>query len=383
MKRNAAQKANLRGVQSGNHQATRFLPVFDSRKRKVRGMVTRNGKFYAQMRVALPDGKSNAIRVPLEATRLDEAIKEAEKARTEKRSGEIHLPGHRPQFADLAKEYLASGGFSTKKESTRESETQALNRWITHLGGKRVDWITPALLAAYQEKRLKSGTSPRTVNLDMTAFNNCMKFGKHHLTVIPKADRLAQPASPRRPLLTYEHIAALLENSSVSKNTDLLSFYIRFLAATGAREQEALKIRKADADMTREVLTIGWNGDTKNHKVREVQFNESLKKVLTELLAALPEDTQWLFPSPQRGKKDVHAKSLRESFRLARKEAKLEWVGFHDLRHYFASQCVMSGIDFMTIAKWLGHQDGGILVGKVYGHLNDEHQRKAAAKLVF
>jgi len=41
----------------------------------------------------------------------------------------------------------------------------------------------------------------------------------------------------------------------------------------------------------------------------------------------------------------------------------------------------MAGIDFMTIAAWLGHKDGGILVGKVYGHLIDEHRQKMAAKL--
>ena len=43
----------------------------------------------------------------------------------------------------------------------------------------------------------------------------------------------------------------------------------------------------------------------------------------------------------------------------------------------------MAGIDYMTTAKWLGHQDGGTLVGKVYGHLNDAHQRSAAEKLTF
>ena len=59
----------------------------------------------------------------------------------------------------------------------------------------------------------------------------------------------------------------------------------------------------------------------------------------------------------------------------------MPWVGFHDLRHFFASQCVMAGIDFMTIASWLGHQDGGILVGKVYGHLADEHKRRMADNL--
>jgi integrase len=94
-----------------------------------------------------------------------------------------------------------------------------------------------------------------------------------------------------------------------------------------------------------------------------------------------PSDSSFLFPSPQRGPKNIHAKSLRESFRLVRAAAGLPWVGFHDLRHFFASQCVMAGIDFMTVASWLGHSDGGILVGKVYGHLADEHKRRMADNL--
>ncbi len=43
----------------------------------------------------------------------------------------------------------------------------------------------------------------------------------------------------------------------------------------------------------------------------------------------------------------------------------------------------MAGIDFMTIASWLGHKDGGILVGKVYGHLLDEHRQRAAKRVQF
>ena len=41
----------------------------------------------------------------------------------------------------------------------------------------------------------------------------------------------------------------------------------------------------------------------------------------------------------------------------------------------------MTGTDFMTIAKWLGHQDGENLGTKIYGHLNKGHQREAAGKL--
>ena len=41
-------------------------------------MVTLNGRFYAQMRVTLSDGKTKVLRRPFEATRLDLAIVEAE-----------------------------------------------------------------------------------------------------------------------------------------------------------------------------------------------------------------------------------------------------------------------------------------------------------------
>ncbi len=43
----------------------------------------------------------------------------------------------------------------------------------------------------------------------------------------------------------------------------------------------------------------------------------------------------------------------------------------------------MAGIDFMTISQRLGHSDGGILVGKVYGHSADTHKKAAAQKLTF
>ena len=108
-----------------------------------------------------------------------------------------------------------------------------------------------------------------------------------------------------------------------------------------------------------------------------------LERHLREMWNRRAPDTEWLFPSPQRGSKDIPAKSLRESFNLARKQAGMEWVGFHDLRHFFASRAVMAGIDFKTTAEWLGHQDGGVLLCKVYSHLLDGHKRDMAAKLTF
>jgi integrase len=158
---------------------------------------------------------------------------------------------------------------------------------------------------------------------------------------------------------------------------------LRFLAFSGAREKEALRIKWADVDFERERVTIGADRLTKNWESRTVEFNPQVGALLREMHARRASDCSWLFPSPQRGPRDEHAKSFRESLKIARKAAGLEWVGFHDLRHYFCSICVMAGIDFMTIAAWLGHKDGGILVGKVYGHLLDEHRQKAAQQVRF
>ena len=43
----------------------------------------------------------------------------------------------------------------------------------------------------------------------------------------------------------------------------------------------------------------------------------------------------------------------------------------------------MSCVDIMTIARWIGHADGGMLIGKVYGHLSNEHAQRAAKKVTF
>jgi hypothetical protein len=75
--------------------------------------------------------------------------------------------------------------------------------------------------------------------------------------------------------------------------------------------------------------------------------------------------------------------TLRATFDAVKKEAVLPDFNLHDLRHYFISWSVMSNIDFMTIAKWVGHSDGGVLIGRVYGHLANEHTQQAAKKLKF
>ena len=74
-------------------------------------------------------------------------------------------------------------------------------------------------------------------------------------------------------------------------------------------------------------------------------------------------------------------KSPHEALRNACARLGIEHVRVHDLRHLFATRAIEAGVDIPTVAKWLGHSDGGALAMKTYGHLRDEHSLRAAALL--
>lgn len=383
MKRQASQNSSGNGV----IHAPSFQAVFDSRKRKVPGLWLRGSRYYAQLRIDLGNGRTAPRRIALTAANLDEAKAELERTRTARRAGTLPTTGFRPKFDDFAREYLTGPMLAQKKTGTQENERQAIARWTAHLGGIRLDKITAPMIHSFREKRLATGRAARTVNLDVVGLRNVLKLAVERGLIerLPEVRQLKQRQPQRRPLVTKAQFAALLAatTTETTKNAALFALYLRFLALTGAREKEALCVRWADVDFARETVTIGSGGASKNHKARDVDFSPELKALLVEMFATRPPDTSWLFPSPQRGAKDIHAMHLRESLKQVRKAAGLPWLGFHDLRHAFASQCVMAGLDFMTIAAWLGHSDGGILVGKVYGHLADTHKKAAAQRLTF
>jgi integrase len=367
----------------------------------VPGLCQRNGRYYALLWSELEGGRKASRRFPLldinglPAGNLTDANDALQRLRLTQRENKLPTQGHKPKFLDFLPIYLESTEFLDKRKGTQENERQALNRWSEYLGFVRVDQITPALIKSYIDKRRKGGVfakrklepvTARTTNLELVALRNVLKLAvdRGHFHDLPKVKAQKVKKCVERRLVTPEEFERLIEcaRKGCELNGEQLADYLQFLAYSGAREQEALRIRWNDVDLNRSRVTIGADGLSKNHSSRAVEFNPKLSALLGEMYPRRAPDSSWLFPSPRRGMKDIHARSLRESLGLARKAADLAWVGFHDLRHMFCSVCVMAGVDFLTIAKWMGHKDGGILIGKVYGHLLDEH-RQQAAKRVF
>jgi integrase len=362
-----------------------FSPVRDSRKQKVKSLYLRGDKFYGQLWVEV-DGRMTSRKFALKnpdgsaVANLTQAKEAFEILRQARREETLPTPGVRTGFSEFAKSYLESAVFARKRNA--KNEKGSVEQWQRHLRELPLNKVTGAHVAQRVEARLASGVSARTVNLDLVALRNVLRQAvQRGVLKTALAIKNLPHVKNRKKLVTPAQVEALLVAvpGACKKNAQQVGDYLRFLAYSGAREQEGLHVRWEDVDFARNVV---WLNHTKGGETRAVDFNGKLQAHLVAM-AESRGPSAWLFPSPQRGAEDRPAKTFRESLSLARTAAKLPGFGFHDLRHFFASYCVMSGVDFMTVASWMGHKDRGLLVAGVYGHLADTHKPRMAAKVVF
>ena len=344
-----------------------------------------------------------------------QAVKAFEALKTKRDEDDLPVLTRTKRFRDYVKTYLSfikSGrdGQGMKKASTIEKEEYTLDAWVEYLGSARLDKIRLSHINAFTAKRLtEDKVSKRTVALDIICLTNVLNHALDEglIKSVPKLSkggrkRLRGDAPEERKLLSPSDLdvfcnAALEtkeDGSPVTKNGQQFADYLRIMALSGTRRNEALGLQWTDLAWNSGVLNVSRQVTSrgvetlKNKEPRKVNFNPKLKAHLLDMQTRKDPVSKWLFPSPQRGDKDIPAKTFRESLELVRthikgKHPELVGKAFHDLRHHFISYCVMSGIDYMTIAEWVGHQDGGILIGKVYGHLADTHKKEQAARVNF
>lgn len=390
------------------HRSGGYQKPFDGRKNPIRGLWQRDGgRYYARLAIRNPTtGKNEVRRIPLGSpdnpvNSVPQAVAALRRLKTRREDDNLPVLQRTPKFADCVASYFdyLNKVPDLKRPATIAKESGILLLWQKHLGDIRVDRINPAMINDFKAKRQSAGISGRTVNLDIGALRNVLNFARDNgwLKTLPTENmRPFKENVKKRELVTAEDFTALCETallmktdgSPVTKNGRQFVDYVKLLAYSGARRNEALSLKWDDVNWQAEQLIIGADGKTKNREMRVVDFNGKLQDHLKEMLTRRAPDSVWLFPSPQRGTKDIHAKSFMESLKLvraavAKDRPRLKTLGFHDLRHFFISYCVMSPVDYMTIAKWVGHKDGGILIGKVYGHLTNEHVRRQARKVNF
>ncbi len=139
---------------------------------------------------------------------------------------------------------------------------------------------------------------------------------------------------------------------------------------TGMRKSEILNLRWFDVDFQLGQITLR---DTKNGRERYIPMNRTLTKTLEK--NKIKAQSEYVFT-----KKDGSPfKDIRKPFFKAIRKAGVGEFRFQDLRHTFASQLVMNGVDLVTVKELLGHRS--IDMTMRYAHLSQDHKKRAVERL--
>lgn len=230
--------------------------------------------------------------------------------------------------------------------------------------------------------RFAKGSSP-------TRFNNTLASLRHVLDIAIECGVIySNPAVvlKRKPihqkaltLPSRAQFAAFIRTMETAQSRDSRNCadFAQGLAFTGCRVGEARQIEWRDLEF--ETGMIAVRGDpqeaTKNSEVRRVPMIAEASALFERLRESRADEAN--------DAKVFLVRECQKSMNRAAARVGMARITHHDLRHFFATICIESGVDVPTVAKWLGHKDGGALAMKTYGHLRDEHSVSAAKKVSF
>ena len=156
---------------------------------------------------------------------------------------------------------------------------------------------------------------------------------------------------------------------------------------TGLRKSELVALLWTDVnwkDRTLSVSKQAYKIDGKmtvmppktGNSVRKIALSEELLDMLRQQREAFPE-SEYIFSSPVT-REMYHPDSVVNLHKKILKEAGLEHIRFHDLRHTFATLALQNGVDVKTVSAMLGHSSAGFTLA-TYTHTTTAAQHQAAA----
>ena len=159
---------------------------------------------------------------------------------------------------------------------------------------------------------------------------------------------------------------------------DYLKPLVLLAMNSGIRRGSLFALRWGDVDFATKTITLRA-ATMKAGKIQRLLMNQTVIKTLTtwQGQAADASPDALIFPSLK--KKDSLMVNVKRSWEGILKAAQIENFRFHDLRHDFASQLVMQGVDLNTVRELLGHADMKMTLR--YAHLSQESKLRAVELL--
>jgi len=174
----------------------------------------------------------------------------------------------------------------------------------------------------------------------------------------------------------FEKMLPLIESSGAAQAKDCADL-VRFLSFTGCRVSEMKRALWRDVNWQSNEIIVHC---AKRRRTSNAALTRTVPMIpaLRQLLEKLRLEQQ-----PQPDDRICKLSECQGALTRACRLVGCSRLTHHSLRHLFATRCVESGIDIPTVARWLGHSDGGMLALKIYGHLRREHSQNMAAKVTF
>ncbi len=266
----------------------------------------------------------------------------------------------------------------------------------TAFGGTRLCEITSDMVRGYQAKRVAK-VSPRTVNLETKVLRMILRRAR--LWSRLGDDFKPLPENKRGPgkALSPEQERKLFEVAS-SKPGWNVAYYAALLASnTTARGGELRGLRIGDVNPIEKTLSIQRSSTKTDAGERIVPLNDAALWACVRLLEraqklGATDPNHYLFPAamfrhtkktdPMRGPGFDFTKSMqswRTAWRNLTKEAKLQGLRFHDLRHHCITKLAEAGVPDHTLMSIAGHVSRDML--EHYSHIRMQAKRDAVSAL--
>ncbi len=294
---------------------------------------------------------------------------------TKKIEGSLPAAFKNVQFKDAIDDYIENA-LITKENKTACLYRTRLLAFFNWTKIKDLGKIEQKNVQDYLMYRVKKGISFRTANNilgDIKIFLN-WAIRLKYITENP-AQHIKKFRVEKNPpkFIELANIEILLAASKASHLYPMVATALY----TGMRLGELMRLEWNDIDFDKATLTVENKiyKSTKNKKFRVIPLNKKLENILRRY----KKDTGRCFlnslglPYESDPKKEFKRITIESGLKLP--------IGWHTLRHTFASHLIMSGVDIVTVSRLLGHSN--ISTTMIYAHLAQKHIETAIQKLPF
>lgn len=264
-----------------------------------------------------------------------------------------------PTVAAFAETYLEH---AKQNKRSWKRDAGVMEKVKTFMGFRRLDKVSTWDVERYKAARRETGITGASVNRELAILKRALTLAvTWGLIEKNPAAGVKLFKENERPIhaLTRDEQAALVD---ACRGSHLFPIVVTALN-TGMRRGELFNLRWDDVDLVARVVTVK---QSKSGRVRHIPLNTAVVDALADL-----EDREG-FVFTFRGEQ---IETVRRSFLGAIERAGIRTCRFHDLRHTFATNLVLGGVDLVTVKELMGHAD--ISMTMRYAHPTPETRRAA------